>query len=78
MVTRVLANPLYTLLYSAGMAVLGLHISHGFWSLFQTLGINHPRYNGLIRILSYLVCGLVITVFLVIIVLLISRSGYLA
>lgn len=77
-VSRVLTNPLYTLLYAAGMAVLCLHISHGFWSLFQTLGINHPRYNTLIRILSYLTCGLIIAVFALIIVLLISSSGYLA
>jgi succinate dehydrogenase / fumarate reductase cytochrome b subunit len=31
------------------MAVLALHISHGFWSLFQSLGINHPKYNAALR-----------------------------
>ncbi len=77
-VSRVLTNPFYTLLYTAGMTVLALHISHGFWSLFQTMGINHPRYNALIRVAAYLVCGLIITVFLIIILLLISSSGYLA
>jgi succinate dehydrogenase / fumarate reductase cytochrome b subunit len=24
---------------------LGLHLYHGSWSLFQSLGISHPRYN---------------------------------
>jgi len=77
-VGRVLTSPLYTLLYTAGMTVLALHISHGFWSLFQTMGINHPRYNSLIRGTTYLACGLIITIFLIIILLLISASGYLA
>ena len=24
---------------------LGLHLYHGSWSLFQSLGVSHPRYN---------------------------------
>ncbi len=31
--------------YIVSMVLLGLHLSHGASSLFQTLGINHPRYN---------------------------------
>ena len=77
-VNNVLTRPFYTLLYAVGMTVLALHISHGFWSLFQTMGINHPRYNGFIRTAGYLICGLIIAIFLVIILLLISASGYLA
>jgi succinate dehydrogenase / fumarate reductase cytochrome b subunit len=77
-VNTVLSNPLYTLIYSAGMTVLALHISHGFWSLFQSMGMNHPRYNGFIRIGGYLVSSLLIAVFLAIIVLLISSSSALA
>ena len=76
-VRNILTNPFYTLLYTAGVAVLGLHISHGFWSLFQTLGINHPRYNTFINLTSYLLCGLIIAVFLYIIFLLITASGAL-
>jgi succinate dehydrogenase / fumarate reductase cytochrome b subunit len=33
--------------YVAAMVALGLHMYHGGWSLFQTLGISHPRYNNL-------------------------------
>jgi succinate dehydrogenase / fumarate reductase cytochrome b subunit len=76
-VSTVLTNPLYTLLYATGVALLALHISHGFWSLFQTLGINHPRYDTFIRVTSYLVCGAVIAVFAFIIFLLISSSSAL-
>ena len=76
-VDKVLSRPFYTHLYAIGMTVLALHISHGFWSLFQTLGINHPRYNLIIRIGGYLVTGLLITVFLIIIFLLLFAPGYL-
>ena len=76
-VDKVLTHPFYSLLYTMGMLVLALHISHGFWSLFQTMGINHPRYNGFIRISGALICGLIIVVFIVILFLLISVAGYL-
>ena len=29
------------------MAMLGFHLWHGVWSLFQTLGGNQPRYDSL-------------------------------
>ncbi|MGB8332428.1 MAG: succinate dehydrogenase cytochrome b subunit [Polyangiales bacterium] len=32
--------------YIAGNIALGLHIFHGIYSAFQTLGANHPRYNS--------------------------------
>jgi len=31
---------------------LGMHLYHGSWSLLQSLGVNHPRYNALRRRLS--------------------------
>ena len=34
-------------LYIIGNLAVGLHVFHGFWSLFQSLGANHPRYNHL-------------------------------
>lgn len=43
-VTAAFNQPLYTLLYVVLMVVVALHVRHGFWSAFQTLGINHPKY----------------------------------
>jgi succinate dehydrogenase / fumarate reductase cytochrome b subunit len=31
------------------MVLLGLHLQHGLWSMFQSLGINHPRYTPLLK-----------------------------
>ncbi len=44
-VREILAQPLIGGFYLLAMAGLGLHISHGFWSLLQSLGLNHPKYN---------------------------------
>ena len=33
------------LFYVLGNLALGLHLYHGAWSLFQSLGINNPRFN---------------------------------
>lgn len=35
--------------YIVAMVLLALHLEHGASSLFQSLGLNHPRYNGLIH-----------------------------
>lgn len=37
------------LIYLAGVAALGLHLSHGLRSALQSLGANHPKYELLIR-----------------------------
>ena len=39
----------YVIFYTLAVLVVALHISHGFWSLFQTLGANHPKYMPAIR-----------------------------
>lgn len=44
----------YVLFYVISMVIIGLHLWHGFWSSFQTIGINHPRYNGLIKAIGYI------------------------
>lgn len=39
--------------YVVAMLFLGLHLSHGIWSAFQTLGLNHPSYNRSRRLLAW-------------------------
>jgi len=38
----------YVILYVVSMAVLAFHLWHGFASTFQTLGLNHLKYNPII------------------------------
>ncbi|MGP0072928.1 MAG: succinate dehydrogenase cytochrome b subunit [Bryobacteraceae bacterium] len=35
--------------YIIAMLLLCLHLYHGLWSMFQSLGIAHPRYTPLLR-----------------------------
>lgn len=45
--------------YVVAMIALGLHLHHGIWSAFQTLGLNHPRLNRPRRVLATVVAVLV-------------------
>ena len=51
-VSNKFANPLYIVIYVVAMIVAAFHVSHGFWSAFQTIGANHPKYMPFIMILS--------------------------
>lgn len=44
------SNPIYSVLYVAAMLVLGMHLSHGLQSLFQSLGLRHPSYTSLFEV----------------------------
>jgi succinate dehydrogenase / fumarate reductase cytochrome b subunit len=39
----------WTLFYVAGVIVVAVHVSHGFWSGLQTLGLSHPKYMPFIE-----------------------------
>jgi succinate dehydrogenase / fumarate reductase cytochrome b subunit len=41
-----------TIFYVVAMVLLGLHLYHGAWSMFQSLGINHPRFNRARRVFA--------------------------
>ncbi|HEX4047033.1 MAG TPA: hypothetical protein VH309_04340, partial [Elusimicrobiota bacterium] len=48
-VTAWFHNPLYAGFYVLAMIAVGLHLSHGVQSAFQTFGVNHPRYTPFIK-----------------------------
>ena len=43
------ANPIAGGLYIVAMILVGFHLSHGIWSMFQSIGFSHPRYMPLIK-----------------------------
>jgi len=49
---EVFENPFIVLLYCAAMISLAYHLMHGFSSAFQSLGLNHPKYNKMIHYLG--------------------------
>jgi succinate dehydrogenase / fumarate reductase cytochrome b subunit len=36
-------------IYVVAQVMLGMHLYHGAWSMFQSLGLNHRRYNETLR-----------------------------
>lgn len=76
-VTKILNNPGFTLIYILGMGVLALHISHGFWSIFQTFGISHPRWNTPIRVVTWATAAIMIAVFVLVTLLLVVSKNQL-
>jgi succinate dehydrogenase / fumarate reductase, cytochrome b subunit len=35
--------------YIVAMILVSMHLSHGVWSMFQSIGFSHPRYTPLIK-----------------------------
>lgn len=54
MTVRVLSNPVSRVIYILGTVFLGFHLSHGFSSAFQSLGLSHPKYTPLIKAIGIL------------------------
>jgi succinate dehydrogenase / fumarate reductase cytochrome b subunit len=51
-------------IYIIAMLALSLHLYHGAWSMFESLGINHLKYNRLIRVLATVVTVVVVVGFI--------------
>jgi len=47
-------NPVSVGWYVFAMICAALHTAHGFSSAFQSLGLNHPKYYGKIKVVGYL------------------------
>ncbi len=60
------ADPINVALYVLVMSLLGFHLSHGFWSGFQSLGLSGKTFTPFVRwtgtILSVLVAGIFIAI----------------
>jgi succinate dehydrogenase / fumarate reductase, cytochrome b subunit len=49
MVVKSFKQPFYSISYIILVIIVGFHLSHAIQSAFQTLGLNHPKYNGFYR-----------------------------
>lgn len=52
MMLEIFQNPWVVLIYVLGCFSLFWHLLHGFRSAFQSLGLNHIKYNGLISFIG--------------------------
>jgi len=54
------SNPFASAFYILAMLALGLHMYHGLWSMLQTLGLSHERWNPWRRGLALAVAAVVV------------------
>jgi succinate dehydrogenase / fumarate reductase cytochrome b subunit len=76
-VKAVLSQPGYTIFYWLALLSLALHISHGWWSMFQSLGLNNISYDRLLRIGALAFSIVTGTIFILIPTLALFFSGFL-
>jgi succinate dehydrogenase / fumarate reductase cytochrome b subunit len=50
--TEVFSHKIFLAIYLISMVIVALHVRHGLWSAFQTVGANHPKYMPFIQKLS--------------------------
>ncbi len=55
LVVETFANPWWVALYVGVMTMLGFHLRHGFWSMFQSLGALNVRLEKPMQVLALIV-----------------------
>lgn len=45
-------SPAASLFYIIANILLAIHLYHGVWSMFQSLGVNHPKYTPKLKTLA--------------------------
>jgi len=52
LVAGAFSNIWFVIFYVVSMIFIAFHLFHGFESAFQTLGLNHPKWNPFIRLIG--------------------------
>lgn len=53
-----------SLVYVIAMLALGLHLRHGAWSMLQSLGVSHPRWDGVRNLAATVVTVIIVLGFI--------------
>lgn len=53
------SRPAVAIFYVIANLALGMHLFHGAWSMFQSIGINNPRFNRWRRYFAWAVAGVI-------------------
>ena len=54
MVTTLFSMPVYSIIYIIAIIGLAYHISHGFWSAFQTIGWSNDKWRKTLTAFAYI------------------------
>ena len=76
-IRNILSQSGYAAFYVVSVLALALHVSHGFWSMFQSLGWDHPKYTSVIKACALILSVLIGTLFTSIPLLTLFYPGFL-
>lgn len=65
-VVSAFSRPLVSAAYIVAMLAVGLHLAHGLWSMLQTVGINRPHLDAMLRRAAVVVAVLIVGGFIAI------------
>ena len=57
-------NPWVLVCYIVWFIALFLHLEHGFWSMFQTIGWNNKKWLGRLKVIGIIVAGAIVLLFI--------------
>ncbi|MDR2805221.1 MAG: hypothetical protein LBB85_06185 [Dysgonamonadaceae bacterium] len=64
LVVEIFSNPVNVIMYVVWILALSLHLIHGFWSAFQSMGLNNSKWTKRIKIISHSYVTLIAASFL--------------
>ena len=64
LLTTTFGNPIILVIYLIWFVAVGLHMTHGFWSMFQTIGWNGSVWFKRIKVIGYVVAWLIVAMFI--------------
>lgn len=74
MVRDLFANPIYVGIYLVWFVALWFHLTHGFWSMLQTVGWNSKVWFKRLKCISYIISTIIVGGFAVIMLVLFAQS----
>jgi succinate dehydrogenase / fumarate reductase cytochrome b subunit len=64
LVVEIFSNPINAMMYTVWILALAFHLIHGFWSAFQSMGLNNSKWTKRIKIISHSYVTLIAASFL--------------
>lgn len=55
-----MSRPAVAIAYIACNVAVCVHLFHGIWSMFQSMGLNNPRYNAARKAIAYGISGVLL------------------
>ena len=72
------SNPVFTVLYIVWFVAIWFHMTHGFWSAFQTLGLNNKTWFCRWKTIGSVYVSLVMLIFLAVAVIFFIQGFFCA